>query len=216
MKPLLAPLVASIPCILGMVACAPAVTPPGVLPSTVPADPFVNVGDQLRITVWRDPEFSGEFEVAPDGRLAHPLYQALTVARLPLSNVTQRLRDFLGVHQQDPEIRVELVIPVAVGGSVRSPSLYRVPFGTTMMDAVAAAGGTADGGRLDRVRLVRGNSVLTLDLTDQRVLYGRIPVLSGDQIFVGRQSNFNFLRDVLFPMTSLGTLGVSIANLIRR
>jgi polysaccharide export outer membrane protein len=200
----------------GLAGCAPAVTSPGVLPAAAPADPFVNVGDQVRVTVWRDPEFSGEIEVGADGRLAHPLYQSLTVARLPLSAVTQRLRDFLTLHQQDPEILVELVVPVSVGGAVRAPSRYRVPYGTTIMDAVAEAGGANDAGRLDRVRLVRGNSEVALDLTDQSLLYGRIPVMSGDQIFVSRRSEFNFLRDVLLPITSLGTLGVSIATLIER
>jgi polysaccharide export outer membrane protein len=201
--------------VVSFAACAPAVAPAGALPSAAPADPFVNVGDQLTVTVWRDPEFSGEFEVDADGRLAHPLYQSLTVARLPLSAVTQRLQQFLGVHQQDPEILVKLAVPVSVGGSVGSPNRYLVPYGTTIMDVVAEAGGAGDQGRLDRVRLVRGNTERTLDLTDRTVLYGRIPVMSGDQIFVGRRSQFNFLRDVFFPLANLGTLTVSIINLVQ-
>jgi polysaccharide export outer membrane protein len=198
------------------VACAPAVAPAGALPAAAPADPFVNVGDQLTVTVWRDPEFSGEFEVDADGRLAHPLYQSLTVARLPLSAVRQRLQEFLGVHQQDPELRVKLSVPVSVGGAVGAPSRYLLPYGTTIMDAVASAGGASDRGRLDRVRLVRGNTQRTLDLTDQTVLYGRIPVMSGDQIFVGRRSEFSFLRDLFSPLLSLGTLTVSIISLVQR
>jgi polysaccharide export outer membrane protein len=201
--------------VLSIAACAPAVAPAGALPAAAPADPFVNVGDQLTIQVWRDPDFSGDYEVGSDGRLAHPLYQSITVARLPLSAVVERLRVLLGVHQQDPEILVTLAVPVSVGGAVRSPSRYHVSYGTTIMDAVAEAGGANDRGRLDRVRLVRGNQQLTLDLTDQRVLYGRIPVVSGDQIFVGRRSDFSFLRDFLVPLTSLGALGVSIYNATR-
>jgi polysaccharide export outer membrane protein len=201
--------------VLSIAACAPAVAPAGALPAAAPADPFVNVGDQLTIQVWRDPDFSGDYEVGSDGRLAHPLYQSITVARLPLSAVVERLRVLLGVHQQDPEILVTLAVPVSVGGAVRSPSRYHVSYGTTIMDAVAEAGGANDRGRLDRVRLVRGNQQLTLDLTDQRVLYGRIPVVSGDQIFVGQRSDFSFLRDFLVPLTSLGALGVSIYNATR-
>jgi polysaccharide export outer membrane protein len=202
--------------VVSFVACAPAVAPTGPLPSAAPADPFVNIGDQLTVTVWRDPEFSGEFEVDADGRLAHPLYQSLTVARLPLSAVTQRLQQFLGVHQQDPEILVKLSVPVSVGGAVGSPNRYLVPYGTTIMDVVAEAGGAGDQGRLDRVRLVRGTTERTLDLTDPAVLYGRIPVMSGDQIFVGRRSGFNWYRDLFAPITSLATLTISIINLIER
>jgi polysaccharide export outer membrane protein len=202
--------------VMSLAACASAVAPAGALPATAPADPFVSVGDQLTITVWRDPEFSGEFEVDADGRLAHPLYQSLSVARLPLSAVTQRLQEFLGVHQQDPEILVKLAVPVSVGGAVRSPSRYLLPYGSTIMDAVAGAGGAGDMGRLDRVRLVRGNTERALDLTDQSVLYGKIPVMSGDQIFVGRRSGFNLWRDLVFPITHLATLTISIINLIER
>jgi protein involved in polysaccharide export with SLBB domain len=155
-------------------------------------------------------------EVGGDGRLAHPLYQSLNVARLPLSAVTQRIRDLLSVHQQDPTVLVELVIPVSVGGAVRSPSLYRVAYGTTIMDAVSEAGGAAERGRLDQVRLVRGNAATSLDLTDRSVLYGKIPVLSGDQIFVARESDFDLWRDLVWPITSLGTLAVSIATLVQR
>src|SRR5215218_6153155 len=32
-------------------------------------------GDSVRITVWRKPEFSGDFIVAPDGTISHPLYR---------------------------------------------------------------------------------------------------------------------------------------------
>jgi polysaccharide export outer membrane protein len=165
-----------------LAACAPAVSPLSQLPSALPADPFVNVGDELRITVWRDPEFTGVIEVGGDGRLAHPLYQSLNVARLPLSAVTQRIRDLLSVHQQDPTVLVELVIPVSVGGAVRSPSLYRVAYGTTIMDAVSEAGGAAE----------------------------------RDQIFVARESDFDLWRDLVWPITSLGTLAVSIATLVQR
>ena len=43
-------------------------------------DPVLRPGDMLRITVWRHPEMSGDFAVAPDSTLVHPLYQAVRVA----------------------------------------------------------------------------------------------------------------------------------------
>jgi len=48
------------------------------------SDPVLRPGDVLRITVWRHPEMSGEFVVAPDSTLVHPLYQVVKVAGAPL------------------------------------------------------------------------------------------------------------------------------------
>ena len=35
----------------------------------------LNPGDQVRIVVWRKAEFSGDFAVAANGTIAHPLYR---------------------------------------------------------------------------------------------------------------------------------------------
>src|SRR5690349_4287754 len=31
-------------------------------------------GDSVRVVVWRKPELSGDFIIAPDGSITHPLY----------------------------------------------------------------------------------------------------------------------------------------------
>jgi polysaccharide export outer membrane protein len=196
-------------------ACAPAASG-RVVTLTAPADPFVSPGDRLRIKVWRAPDFDGEFDVAPDGTIVHPLFQAVSVAGLPLSTARERVGEVVNRYQRDAEILVELLVPVSVGGSVGRTNLYHVPYGTTITQAVAQAGGATDLGRLDRVRLIRGDQQISLDITDPAARYGRLPVLSGDQIFVGRRSTFNFWRDLFQPVISVATLGVSIARLATR
>ena len=41
------------------------------------ADSVLRPGDVLRITVWRQPDFSGEYAINPDSTVAHPLLQAV-------------------------------------------------------------------------------------------------------------------------------------------
>lgn len=43
-------------------------------------DPVLRPGDALRINVWGHPVLSGDFAVAPDSTLVHPVYQAVKVA----------------------------------------------------------------------------------------------------------------------------------------
>src|SRR5436853_3239668 len=46
-------------------------------------DRALRPGDVLRINVWRHPELSGDFVVAPDSTLVDPVYQVVKVAGYP-------------------------------------------------------------------------------------------------------------------------------------
>ena len=47
---------------------------PAPLQPAVQGDSLLRPGDALRITVWRQPEFSGDFVVNPDSTIGHPLH----------------------------------------------------------------------------------------------------------------------------------------------
>jgi len=160
-------------------------------------------GDVLRITVWRHPEMSGEFVVAPDSTLVHPLYQVVKVAGAPLPVVKERLRGLLATYEQDVQLVIEPLFPVTVAGEVRVPNLYRLPQGTTFAQAIAQAGGLTELGRLDRVHVIRRDSDMVIDLARGYSKYEALPIASGDQVIVARRSGFNFLRDALYPLASL-------------
>ena len=168
-----------------------------------PGDPVLRPGDALRIDVWRHPELSGEFVVAPDSALEHPLYQVVKVAGVPLAVVKQRLDSVLARYEQGVQFVVEPLFPVTIAGEVRQPNLYRLPQGTTFAQAVAKAGGPTELGRLDKVRVIRRDSAMVINLAKGYSRYGTLPIASGDQLLVTRRSNFNLLRDVLYPAASL-------------
>ena len=189
---------------------------PAPLQPAVQGDSLLRPGDVLRITVWRQPEFSGEFVINPDSTVSHPLLQAVKVGGAPLSVARGRLRDFLTGYEQSPRFVVEPLFPVVAAGEVRQPGLLSLPRGTTLSQAIARAGGPTDRGRLDHVRLVRGGrtSVLNLLSQDQRV--ATMPVTSGDQLFVGRRGDFSLLRYVLTPLTSLTAAVAAIVAVTKR
>src|SRR2546425_1914579 len=183
--------------------CSGARTAPATLQPLAPPDSLLRPGDVLRITVWRQPDFSGEFVINPDSTVAHPLLQALRVGGVPLGTVKARLRDFLATYEQNPRLVVEPLYPVTVAGEVHQPGLVALSRGTTLAQAVARAGGPTERGRLDRVRLVRGGTTRVFNLLSEDRSVAIMPVVSGDQVFVGRRSDFNVLRDVLYPVASL-------------
>ena len=161
----------------------------------------LSAGDKLRIAVWRDSALSGEFTIAPDGSITHPLYRAVSVAGLPLTEVEQRLRAFLSRFTTEPAFVITPMVRIIVGGEVRQPNVYTVPWGTTVAQAVALAGGPTDRGIIDKVRLDRGTGTQAVDLTQPNAESGRVQVRSGDQIVVGRRRDL--IRDVIAPSSSI-------------
>jgi polysaccharide export outer membrane protein len=168
-------------------------------------------GDVLRITVWRKPEFSGDFEVAPDGSITHPLYRELKVSGMPFAAVEQQIRAFLARFESNPSFVISPLLRVFVGGEVRQPSVYTLPPGTTVAQAVAQAGGATERGRLDQVRIRRRSSDVTIDLTRPDNPYPE-EIRSGDQIVVGRSRSF--LRDYLAPTSSVIAALAAISSVI--
>jgi polysaccharide export outer membrane protein len=170
-------------------------------------------GDSVRIVVWRKPEFSGDFVVAPDGTITHPLFRSVRVAGLPFATAEANLRTFLGRFEESPQFVMEPLIRVAVSGEVTRPLVFAARPETTIGEAVARAGGTTPNGARNRIRVLRlepngQQQQLVLNLANPSQTEATFPVRSGDQIVVDRRKSF--LRDIVLP--TLGVIG-SIASL---
>jgi polysaccharide export outer membrane protein len=176
-----------------------------VLPDTVVLRP----GDAVRILVWRQPELSGEYPIGTDGAILHPLLRDLNVLNTPLPEVDRRLRAILSRYETNPQFVIQPLFRVSVGGNVRLPSLYTMPPGTTVAQAIAMAGGLTERGNLSKVRLIRRGRDATLDLARPTAEGAEMPVASGDQVIVGRRTDF--LRDWLAPVSSvLGAVAIFV------
>jgi polysaccharide export outer membrane protein len=170
-------------------------------------------GDSVRVVVWRRPEFSGDFVVAPNGTITHPLYRTVIVGGVPFATAEANLRRFLARFEENPEFVMEPLVRVSVSGEVDRPRVYALRPETSLAEAVAVAGGATRDGDRGRVRILRtepGGQTreFIVNLNDPAAGAGKGPVLSGDQIVVDRKRSF--LRDFLLP--TLGVIG-SIASI---
>lgn len=169
-------------------------------------------GDSVRVVVWRRPEFSGDYEIAPDGTITHPLFRVVKVAGVPFATAEANLRKFLSGFEENPQFVVEPLLRVAVSGEVTRPQLFAIRPETTIGEALARAGGTNPNGARDRVRVLRlqpngQQQQMTLDLANASSNDGTLSIRSGDQIIVDRKRSF--VRDILIP--TLGIIG-SVAS----
>lgn len=177
--------------------------------------PMLRPGDVLRVTVWRNPELTGDFTVQDDGTLAHPLYREVRVAGLPPAAVDDALHAFLARYEVSPSFVAQPLFRVVIGGEVRNPSIYPLPPTTTLAEAVALAGGVSDRGKLEAVRLQRAGTRQVVDLTDPVPgALANTPIRSGDQLFVERR--VSVFREYIAPAGSILAALAAIASLIIR
>lgn len=205
--------------LLAVVAFAPAVSAQTPSQSPTGSASMLTPGDSVRVVVWRRPEFSGDFVVAPNGTITHPLYRSVTVAGVPFATAEANVRRFLTRFEENPEFVMEPLVRVSVSGEVDRPQTYALRPETTIAEAVGRAGGVTREGNRGRVRILRTENSgqvreLVADLNDPKTGAGGSPVLSGDQIVVDRRRNF--MKDIVLP--ALGVIGsvASIALLVDR
>ncbi|HEX2202136.1 MAG TPA: polysaccharide biosynthesis/export family protein [Longimicrobium sp.] len=189
-------------------ACAAA-----LLPSALPAQDAsasLRPGDAVRLVVWRQPELSGEFPVSPEGTIQHPLLNEVRVVGASRAEIRDRLRAVLARYEREPSFVFDFLYRVAVGGEVRLPNLYTLSPETTVGQAVAAAGGVTEFGRLDNVRLIRGGQETRINLKRADPEVAEMRIRSGDQIRVMRRANI--LRDYVGPAASLIAAGAALIS----
>jgi polysaccharide export outer membrane protein len=177
-----------------------------------PGTTGLNPGDQVRIAVWRNPEFSGDFIIAPNGTISHPLYREIQVVGVPLSTVEERLRAFLTRYIQTPQFVIQPLVKIIVGGEVRSPNVYSVPPETTIAQAVALAGGPTDRGNLRKLQIIRDGQEIPVDLSKADSDVARLQIRSGDQILIPRRGST--FRDYAGPIFSGLAALAAVVNII--
>jgi polysaccharide export outer membrane protein len=197
-----------LPLLLIFLAAAPADTQAQTPAPDTQQATMLSPGDSVRIVVWRKPEMSGDFIIAPDNTISHPLYRAVRVGGVPFTTAESNVRTFLGRFEQDPQFVVEPLVRVAVSGEVGRPQVFAVRPETTIGEAVAQAGGPNQFAKRDRVRVLRRDPSgrqreLVISLLDPQSSSAAVRVHSGDQIVIDRRRSF--FREIFIP--ALGVLG---------
>ncbi len=128
-----------------------------------PHDNSYVIGDDdvLDIDVWKQPEISQSVPVRPDGRISLPLVGELQAAgRTSLQlerDITRKLKKYI----MDPEVTV-IVQQINseqfnILGRVLKPGAYSLTRTTTVLDAIAIAGGFQDFAKQKKIYILRQN-----------------------------------------------------------
>ncbi|HEV8511348.1 MAG TPA: SLBB domain-containing protein [Gemmatimonadales bacterium] len=123
------------------------------------ATPF-QVGDRILLHVEGDSALSDTFTVVAGPALRLPAIGEVSLAGVRRADLEAHLTRELGQYIKDPVVQARALIRVSVLGEVTRPGFYAVPIDLVLADALMLAGGATQEARVDRLRILRGNSAL--------------------------------------------------------
>jgi polysaccharide export outer membrane protein len=153
-------------------------------PATKPHDAAYKIGssDVLAITVWKEPEVSRSIPVRPDGKISLPLVGELQAAgRTPLElerDISGKLKAY--ITNPDVNVMVQQINSEKfnVLGRVAHSGSYPLSTDTTVLDAIATAGGFLDFAKETGVYVLRstpGSGQKRLAFNYKDVIKGKHP-----------------------------------------
>ena len=132
---------------------------PGTVVSPIQEEYHIHVGDKLAVRLFYNPDLNQEVTVRPDGKVSLLLVHELNVAGLTTSQLTDVLTEKYSKDLQQPEVAVIVNSfagqRVFVGGEVGLPGAKEILGPTTVLQAIALAGGFKDSARLNEVIVMR-------------------------------------------------------------
>ena len=147
-------------------------------PAAITDEYRVGPGDKLRIEVYKDQQLSQSVQVRPDGKITLPLIGDMeATGRTPIElrdTIAKSLKDYVN----NPTVTVIVVEAIAsqvyVMGEVTHPGTMQLHGPTTILQALAMAGGFKEFANTKDVKVLRpkGTSVETIHFNYKDVLNG--------------------------------------------
>lgn len=164
----------------------------GILTDSLPQGEGVGLiqpGDQIVLSIWREPELSGTFTVDAVGTVVLPRIGPLPASTMTGPDLQAAVRQEFARYLRNPSIEIQVLRRVGVQGEVRLPGLYMVDLTKTLREVISEAGGITEWGNPNRIAIVRDGERIPLG-EEEGARYVTAELRSGDQVFVGRRSWF--------------------------
>ena len=186
-------------------------------PTVVPLEQNYRIAplDTLSIRIFKMADLSGDYEVDLTGKISMPLIGEMSAIDMTTAELDRRLTTRLGEkYLENPDVSVGIKSStrrsVTVDGSVSKPGTFGVNGPTTLIQAIAAAGGPTENANPRRVAIFRQiggqRQAAAFDLTDIRRGQAEDPqVYAGDIIVVDGSATKEAQRQILnsLPILSI-------------
>lgn len=168
------------------------------------AEYHIGVGDQLRVSVWRNAELSVDVPVRPDGKISMPLIGDVLAAGKEAELLAADIAKELSAFVREPQVTVIVSNPgssdfqrrVRVSGAVEESQSIPYRDGMTVLDLILLAGGLnefASGNKAKLYRKVSSGevkvfSVRLVDILERGKLETNYQLMPSDIVAVPERS----------------------------
>jgi polysaccharide biosynthesis/export protein len=139
----------------------------------------IGANDVLAINVWKEPEVSRSVPVRSDGKISLPLVGELQASGQTPRQLEQEISKRLQNYISEPEVTVIVTDSksqkVNILGMVVKPGAYLLTSSTTVLDAIAMAGGFKDFAKQKSIYVLRQAP----DGTQKRIPFNYKEVIKG-------------------------------------
>lgn len=154
----------------------------GRVNAPVSAQYVIGPNDVLAVDVWKEAEFTRVVPVRPDGNISLPLIGDVRASGLTPHELQARLAEHLRAYLAHPAVTV-MVQQVNsqlfnVMGEVQKPGAYAILRPTTVLDALAMAGGFRDFAKETKIYVLRVHA----DGTHERLPFNYRQVARGEKL----------------------------------
>jgi polysaccharide biosynthesis/export protein len=139
----------------------------------------IGADDVLAINVWKEPEVSRSVPVRSDGKISLPLVGELMASgETPLQlekEITTRLSSYISEPEVTVIVQDSKSQKINILGMVVRPGSYMLTASTTVLDAIAMAGGFKDFAKQKQIYVLRASD----DGTEKRMPFNYKDVIKG-------------------------------------
>ncbi len=161
--------------------------------ATSSPDYRLGAGDKIRIEVYKEPQLSQSLQIRPDGKITMPLIGDLVASGLTPVQLRDQLTTSFKDYVNNPVVTVMVVEALAssvyIMGEVNKPGTIALAGPTTVLQALAMAGGLGQWAKAGKIRILRNgdHGVETIKFDYDAAIKGEGPLLylqRGDTIIV--------------------------------
>ena len=155
--------------IVALVGCASA----PLLPARIPDDPrldtyVIGVPDLLAVTVWEQPDLSGEVLVRSDGKISLALAGDVVAAGNTPEELARQIEIGLSRFVAEPRVDVAVVemrsqVVTVIGGGIQRSGVVELRNDMRVSDAIAEMGGLTPFAKQRQIRVMRGEESYPFD-----------------------------------------------------
>lgn len=181
----------------GCSGSGPKYPPAPIAAATPDYNYIVGPGDNLNITVWRNPELSMSVPVRPDGKIATPLVDELVAQGKTSTQIARDVEKAISKFVRDPIVTVivtSFIGPyseqIRVVGEAAKPQFLPYKQKMTLLDVMIAVGGLtdfADGNSASILRASEGDkqyAVRIKDLIKRGDMSANVEMKPGDVLII--------------------------------